>query len=190
MEECVESEAAVRRGSCLWKRVGRAEGWRGGGGGLSSIRGISCCCSGAARSSHVWSCLVGSTLSAGELLPALPFVDKAEVKQRYVTALSPLPQYICHGGALLCLCSSALRQPETAALRPPALNTSRSTLYHPVFVWLPKLQASGRAAARGCSDSDTGALSKFLMRLVRDLSLTCWSFITCDGRHPFNSHIC
>ena len=62
----------------------------GVGGGLFSIRGISCC-SGASLPSHVWSCLVGSTHSAGQLLSSLPFVDKAEVKRRYVTALSLHP---------------------------------------------------------------------------------------------------
>lgn len=87
VEECVESQAAVRCGSCLWKRAGRVEGE---GGGLSSIRGISRS-SRVALSSHVWSCLVGSTCSAGELLSSLPFVDKAEVKQCYVTALSLRP---------------------------------------------------------------------------------------------------
>lgn len=46
---------------------GRVGGGGGGGGfegRLFSIRGISCCC-GAALSSHVWSCLVGSAHSAG-----------------------------------------------------------------------------------------------------------------------------
>lgn len=46
----------------------------------------------SSRSSHVWSCLVGSGHRAGEPLLSLPFVDEAEVQRRCVTSRSECPR--------------------------------------------------------------------------------------------------
>lgn len=62
------------------------------GGGRSGGISCCCCCCRAALSSHVWSCFGGIGRAVlDSFAPLWPFVDKAEVKRRCVTAPSARP---------------------------------------------------------------------------------------------------
>lgn len=91
-------------GCCpVWKLFMAASGAGGGaGGGRFSIRRrISRCCR-TALSSHVWICSVGSLCGAGQLLLSRPFVDKAKIKQRYVTG--PFAPSVARPSVMRALC--------------------------------------------------------------------------------------